>query len=404
MKKKFMVLMLCFFVLFANISSVQAKSNATDKVVSSDKKNITDTIQSFFKSYENAFDNEDTEFKDIYNHFSNDYKNIKITTLIKTILKRRIILSQEYPNKKLKELNKQLKFDYDSININNNSAIVTVTVTKMFNYNISLDTKSASSDKYSITLKKDTNWRICSVDGFVDNDVKEDFSGKGIDSNNVEDLTKYQNNLRQDVIKFYDSFKSEMTNNTVASNSNILAANVATASLTTLSTYNRIGATNYATQYAISPNTNYVDFGSTGTNEGGDCTNFISQCLNEGGGISEHFGTIYSNTCWFYTTGSNRSSSWTGAQEFNTYVKSSVSKINSTMSTFSSVDYGDIIQLQSTTSTQMSHSLIITGIVMSSYGRSDLLFCCHSSNKLNYSLSNTYGSRTKQYIHILGCK
>ncbi|MEY4926563.1 MAG: hypothetical protein RI894_999, partial [Bacteroidota bacterium] len=44
-------------------------------------------------------------------------------------------------------------------------------------------------------------------------------------------------------------------------------------------TYNRINAANYAYRYWSSPNSAYCDFSSGG----GDCTNFVSQCLSAGG-------------------------------------------------------------------------------------------------------------------------
>lgn len=46
--------------------------------------------------------------------------------------------------------------------------------------------------------------------------------------------------------------------------------------------YNRIGARNYARKYALHYNPNYRNLNSSG----GDCANFVSQCLYEGGGLS----------------------------------------------------------------------------------------------------------------------
>ncbi|ADQ40445.1 peptidase domain protein [Caldicellulosiruptor acetigenus I77R1B] len=80
--------------------------------------------------------------------------------------------------------------------------------------------------------------------------------------------------------------------------------------------YNRAGARSYALKYAISPNPKYADF----SNYGGDCTNFASQVLFEGGGLAQIASStsgIESDTnYWFYKTSTNRSTSWTGAEEF----------------------------------------------------------------------------------------
>ena len=61
-----------------------------------------------------------------------------------------------------------------------------------------------------------------------------------------------------------------------------------------------------------------------------------------------------------------------------------------------------MIQLMS--GSTAGHSLIITGIAMSSYGRSDLLVCCHSKNRKHVSLAYYFDGTTKVYHHIKGTK
>ncbi|MBR1390481.1 MAG: amidase domain-containing protein [Lachnospiraceae bacterium] len=156
--------------------------------------------------------------------------------------------------------------------------------------------------------------------------------------------------------------------------------------------YTASNATSYALQYALTPNSSYADF----TNYGGDCTNFISQCLYAGG-KSMHYGTAYSGNCWYYTTSTNRSSTWTGASQFRNYVLSSNSQLNMSTSSWSSVVNGDIIQLLSSGSAY--HSLIITGIAYGTYVRSDLLVCAHTTNRRHVSLQ-AYYSGTKAYYHV----
>ena len=41
---------------------------------------------------------------------------------------------------------------------------------------------------------------------------------------------------------------------------------------------------------------------------GGDCTNFASQCIYAGSGVMNYTPTMG----WYYSSGSNRSPSWTG--------------------------------------------------------------------------------------------
>ncbi len=66
-------------------------------------------------------------------------------------------------------------------------------------------------------------------------------------------------------------------------------------------------------------------------------------------------------------------------------------------SDWNNVVNGDIIQMMSGGSAY--HSLIITGVAYSSYGRSDLLVCAHTSNRRHVSLSSYY-SGTKAYYHV----
>ncbi len=72
--------------------------------------------------------------------------------------------------------------------------------------------------------------------------------------------------------------------------------------------YNPDAAITYADTYWSNYNENYYNF----NDYGGDCANFVSQCLYTGG-IPMVTGTIYGSDGWFYVTASNRSATWTGA-------------------------------------------------------------------------------------------
>ncbi|GHU55623.1 hypothetical protein FACS1894132_12000 [Clostridia bacterium] len=176
----------------------------------------------------------------------------------------------------------------------------------------------------------------------------------------------------------------------------IKKASIMAASATT---YNASAAVTYANKYALNPNHAYMNNESGG----GDCTNFASQVLHEGGGIPMHSGNNGYNNCWFYSSSSNRSTSWAGAQYLYDYLFSSVSKINASATTFSGISTGDLIQLGTTSS--ITHSMIVTGIVSGSSGRTDLLVTYRSTagyHKKNVLLSTRLG--TRQYIHIAGSK
>ncbi|MDQ2085066.1 amidase domain-containing protein [Herbivorax sp. ANBcel31] len=385
MNKRISGIIVCLFLL-ASMGNVQAIIKESEVIQSDDEKKITDTIENFIMSYESALDNEDINFNDIDSFFS-DINSSKNKELIKTVLKRKIVLSQEYPKTKLKELNKELKFDYESITIEKNSAEVKVNVTKMFNYNISPDVQSGEVNSYFIKLSRiNEDWKISFIEGFVDKFVKEDFNGKGINPNNIKDLKKYQKDLRKNVKEFYKELKLE-----AESDESIVVAN--------RGNYDRTGAYNYAMNHALNHNNDYESF----VGQGGDCTNFTSQCLYEGGGIAQHVGgQNYTDTYWFYNkTTHDRSASWTGANEFRRYIGYSISRIDAQISSFNGVTYSDLVQFANSNGDSY-HSLIITGIVYNSSGRSDLLVCGHSPMVRNVSISNAFGARNRVYIKILG--
>ena len=70
--------------------------------------------------------------------------------------------------------------------------------------------------------------------------------------------------------------------------------------------YNRTLAINYATKWALSRNPKYYNFDSVG----GDCTNFISQCIFAG---SKKMNYSHKNG-WYYNSGYDKSPSWSGVE------------------------------------------------------------------------------------------
>ena len=69
--------------------------------------------------------------------------------------------------------------------------------------------------------------------------------------------------------------------------------------------YNRGLAVAYAQRWSFERNPAYLDFSSIG----GDCTNFISQCLYAGSGVMN-----YAPDGWYYRSPTDRSPSWTSVE------------------------------------------------------------------------------------------
>ncbi len=101
----------------------------------------------------------------------------------------------------------------------------------------------------------------------------------------------------------------------------LIVAGFAMATPAEAYTYNRQGAVNYAVANAYNdvPGSSYFKY------NGGDCTNFISQSLYNGGGMIQVGTQYWSPSAWFYT-GTSRSQysySWAGVQSFGNFMLSS---------------------------------------------------------------------------------
>lgn len=154
--------------------------------------------------------------------------------------------------------------------------------------------------------------------------------------------------------------------------------------------YNRKAAREYALKWAEGSNTSYYNY----INEGGDCTNFVSQVLRAGG--MEFWGSKKSATdigSWFYYSQNipNRTSTWTGANPFNQHfgkVHKRVYKyreytVREAIDNFEeisrSIYEGDIVQYSRTNNIAF-HSQAITDII----DTSKVLFSQHSNSTTNF--------------------
>lgn len=287
----------------------------------------------------------------------------------------------------VKERNKKIFYDFSNLNIQKNLASVEVKVSQTWNYQFSPDIESEAEDDYKVSLVLENGiWKILQVERFSDE----------------TSLNKKLEKFAEDSsFKVRRKFIVDMTNNLntgkMPASDNILKKEMLSANklASTNSSYNATKAVKYAIKYAKKPNKDYYYF------KGQDCTNYISQCLYAGG-IKMHSGKSKTDTCWFYKTGNNRSSSWTGAEQFRKYLNRSSSKIKKKKTNWLNVQKGDIIQL--TLDGKAYHSLIVTGIVYSSSGRADLLVCCHSSNRKEVSFNREFAGCNYIYHHIIGNK
>lgn len=75
--------------------------------------------------------------------------------------------------------------------------------------------------------------------------------------------------------------------------------------------YDRDKAIEYATKWAYSRNPAYYNFDPVG----GDCTNFISQCIYAGSGVMN-----YAKDGWYYRNGNDKSPSWSGVEFLHKFI------------------------------------------------------------------------------------
>ncbi|MBO7377439.1 MAG: amidase domain-containing protein, partial [Clostridia bacterium] len=73
-----------------------------------------------------------------------------------------------------------------------------------------------------------------------------------------------------------------------------------------LKNYDRNAAVSYARAWAFGRNPNYYNFDGLG----GDCTNFVSQCIFAGAGVM-NYSPVFG---WYYISSDNRAPSWTGVE------------------------------------------------------------------------------------------
>jgi hypothetical protein len=167
--------------------------------------------------------------------------------------------------------------------------------------------------------------------------------------------------------------------------------------------YNRTSASNYALAHWNSPNTNYPNYTNIGD---GDCTNFVSQCLEAGGWQQVNNGSRGSVYSWYHVPNVGddtqyRSTSWTSASALQNFLNNS-DRVASNYASYpvSSYQIGDVIQT-SQNGTTAGHSTMITnvanGIPYVTYRnggtnspQTDVRYSYLSGTKHFYKIANSY--------------
>lgn len=154
--------------------------------------------------------------------------------------------------------------------------------------------------------------------------------------------------------------------------------------------YNRQEAVDYARKWAFKRNPRYYNFDGVG----GDCTNFISQCLYEGCCVMNYTKDIG----WYYSSPTNRAAGWSGVPYLYRFLTTNrgagpyASEVPPAL-----IEPGDVIQLGHNDGTWY-HSLLViekTG--------ADILVSTHTYDAFGRPLSGYVRDRTR-FLHIAGCR
>lgn len=158
--------------------------------------------------------------------------------------------------------------------------------------------------------------------------------------------------------------------------------------------YSRQAAKEYANYWAYRRNPIYYNFNEIG----GDCTNFVSQCLYAGSEVMNYTPTYG----WYYIDLNNRAPAWTGVNELYQFLTS-----NKTAGPYGidsnaeSMMIGDVIQMK------INHDYFHHSVLVVSTGETpsleNILVASHYKDANNRPIL-TYDYTDIRFIHIEGVR
>ena len=151
--------------------------------------------------------------------------------------------------------------------------------------------------------------------------------------------------------------------------------------------YDKTSAIEYAKKWAFSRNKDYIDF----ENLGGDCTNFVSQCLYSGCRVMN-----YKNTFgWYYKNSYDRSPSWSNTVYlYNFLINNKDIGPYGVEANINNLEPGDIIQL-GTNDNKFYHSMLVLKIF-----KDEIFVAAHTVDSYMRPLSS-YDFENIRFIHIV---
>lgn len=158
--------------------------------------------------------------------------------------------------------------------------------------------------------------------------------------------------------------------------------------------YNRRAAVRYALDWAFARNPRFYDFEDIG----GDCTNFVSQCLYAGCGVMN----FSPENGWYYVNSNERAPSWTGVDFLREFLFTNRGTgVYGEEAPLSELRRGDIIQLINSRG-EYYHTVFISAVIGAGIPE-NIFVCAHSVDARNRRLS-TYNYTDTLGIKILGAR
>ena len=158
--------------------------------------------------------------------------------------------------------------------------------------------------------------------------------------------------------------------------------------------YNRQKAVDYAHQWAFSRNPAYADF----SDYGGDCTNFISQCIHAGN-ASMNFTPTFG---WYYIDLNSRAPAWSGVEQLYRFLTNNTGKgPYARQAAAAEMKPGDIVQL-TFNGLSYGHSLLVVSAGPAP-DNSSILTATHTFNS-DYKPLDSWENVGYRYLHILGTR
>lgn len=169
--------------------------------------------------------------------------------------------------------------------------------------------------------------------------------------------------------------------------------------------YDRENAVNYATKYALTPNSEYRYFPLINDNSG-DCANFISQCLKAGGAQMSHNPEsmwCYDNHGTINVKDDTWSVSWAVAHSLYWYLKINKSTYTGGIMGFevndlNKLELGDVVFYENYKNI-IFHSAIITSFINVN-GITQPLISQHSYERLNIGYEKSYPYKRVHFLKI----